>query len=96
MPKNSKVFMDFTIGSKAAGRVVFELFYDITPLTAENFRGLCTGEYGQSKKGNKLHYLGNRVHRIVPDFVIQGGDISRQDGSGGDSIYSGQFKDENF
>jgi cyclophilin family peptidyl-prolyl cis-trans isomerase len=46
MPKNTRVFMDFTIGSKAAGRVVFELFYDITPLTAENFRGLCTGEYG--------------------------------------------------
>ena len=46
MPKNTQVFMDFTIGSKAAGRVVFELFYDITPLTAENFRGLCTGEYG--------------------------------------------------
>lgn len=93
--------MDFTIGSKAAGRVVFELYTDITPKTAENFRGLCTGEYGQAKLSKKkLHYLGCKVHRIVDDFVIQAGDIVTNDGSGGESIYTkpGQklFRDENF
>jgi cyclophilin family peptidyl-prolyl cis-trans isomerase len=98
MPKNIRVFIDFTIGSKAAGRVVFELFADITPLTAENFRGLCTGEYGHGKtSGSRLHYLGNKIHRVIPDFMMQGGDITKQDGSGGDSIYSTkEFKDENF
>ena len=47
MPKNPRVFLEFTIGSKNAGRVVFELYMDITPITAENFRGLCTGEYAR-------------------------------------------------
>lgn len=101
MPKNPKVYMDFTIGSKAAGRVIFELYTDITPKTAENFRGLCTGEYGQGKLSKKkLHYLGCKVHRIVDDFVLQGGDIVSNDGSGGESIYSRPdqkyFADENF
>ena len=68
MPKNPRVFFDVTIGSRAAGRIIMELFIDITPKTAENFRGLCTGEY--SNKEKKLHYLGNRFHRIVEQFVI--------------------------
>lgn len=98
MPRNQRVYMDFTIGSKAAGRVVFELYSDITPKTAENFRGLCTGEYGQGKQSRKkLHYLGCKVHRIVDDFVIQAGDIVNGDGSGGESIYQTRtFADENF
>jgi cyclophilin family peptidyl-prolyl cis-trans isomerase len=98
MPKNPKVYMDFTIGSKAAGRVVFELYTDLTPKTAENFRGLSTGEYGQGKiSKRKLHYLGCKVHRIVDDFVIQAGDIVFGDGSGGESIYGTKnFPDENF
>lgn len=79
MPRHPKVFMEFTVGSKNVGRVVFELFSDITPRTAENFRGLCTGEYGAktvtSKQGTgsrkaKLHYLGSKIHRIVEGFVI--------------------------
>ena len=71
MPKNPKVYMDFTIGSKAAGRVIFELYVDITPKTAENFRGICTGEFGLGKfSKKKLHYLGCKVHRIIDDFVI--------------------------
>ena len=79
--------MDFTIGCKAAGRVVFELYTDITPKTAENFRP-CAGEYRQAKLSRKkLHYLGCKVHRIVDDFVIQAGDIVNADGSGGESIY---------
>ncbi len=90
--------MDFTIGSKPAGRVIFELYTDMTPKTAENFRGLCTGEYGQGKLSKKkLHYLGCRVHRIVDDFVIQAGDIVQGDGSSGESIYGTKhFGDENF
>ena len=112
MPKHPRVFMEFTIGSKNVGRVVFELFNDITPKTAENFRGLCTGEYGtkpvvqvnkslsqkETGRKNKLHYLGSKIHRIVEGFVIQGGDITRGDGTGGDTIFEGQttFKDENF
>ena len=108
MPKHPRVYIDFTIGAKPTGRVVFELYNDITPLTAENFRGLCTGEYSNNNvKSNvkssltpqrsKLHYLGSKIHRIVDGFVIQGGDITKHDGTGGDSIYPERhFKDENF
>ena len=85
MPKNPKVFFDITIGSRAAGRIIIELFIDITPKTAENFRGLTTGEYtdqfmkrfkDQTKKQRSLHYLGSKFHRIIEDFMIQGGDVS--------------------
>jgi len=98
MPKHPRVYLEFAIGSKQKGRVEFELYSDITPLTAENFRGLCSGEYGLGKTSkSKLHYLGSKVHRIVDGFVIQGGDITKGDGTGGDSIYpSKHFKDENF
>ena len=107
MPRNPIVFFDITIGSRAAGRIVFELFIDITPKTAENFRGLCTGEYAdefrkkfkaKAETIRKMHYLGTKFHRIVDDFVVQGGDLSiGQDGSGSKSIYSGDlFADENF
>ena len=82
MPKHPRVYIDFTIGAKPAGRVVFELYNDITPLTAENFRALCTGEYSNNHSNNrgvkssltpqrsKLHYLGSKIHRIVDGFVI--------------------------
>jgi cyclophilin family peptidyl-prolyl cis-trans isomerase len=98
MPKkNPKVFLDIHIGSRSVGRVVFELYRDITPLTAENFRALCTGEYGIGKHSKKkLHYRGNKFHRIIDGFVIQGGDIENGDGSGGESIYGASFADENF
>ena len=99
MPKkNPRVFIDFTIGSKPSGRVIFELYTDITPKTAENFRAFCTGEKGPAKLSKKkLHYLGCKVHRIVDDFVIQAGDIVNGDGSGGECIYGTKhFKDENF
>jgi len=65
--------------------VVFELFSDITPITAENFRGLCTGEYGSVGLGGRnknLHYMGTQIHRVIENFVIQGGDITNNDGSG--------------
>ncbi len=79
------------------GRVTFELFTDMTPKTAENFLGLCTGDYGVSKLSNKrLHYLGTRIHRIAEGMYIQGGDITRGDGTGGESIYGKAFSDESF
>lgn len=97
--KNPHCYLEFTIGAEVAGRVVIELFYDLTPLTAENFRGLCTGEYGKSRSNplKALHYVGCQVHRVMDKFMIQLGDITKGDGSGGESIYEGKpFKDENF
>ena len=99
MPKNPRVYFDITIGSRAAGRIIIELFIDITPKTAENFRGLSTGEYEieTPQKMRKLHYTGTKFHRIIDGFMVQGGDISiAQDGSGSSSIYEGLFADENF
>lgn len=97
MSSNTRVFFDVIIGSTAVGRIIFELFTDITPKTAENFRGLCTGEYGYGKfNKKKLHYKGSRFHKIVEDQYIQGGDFVYGNGSGGESIYGEYFKDENF
>lgn len=93
------VYIDVAIGSRPVGRMVFELFTDLTPRTAENFRGLCTGEYGGiglKSSTKKLHYVNSKVHRIIDDFMIQGGDITNGDGSGGHSIYGQTFDDENF
>ncbi len=91
-----KVFFDITIGSKAAGRIIFQLRKDIVPRTAENFRCLCTGEKGIGESGKPLHYKGSKFHRIIPDFMCQGGDFTRGNGTGGESIYGGKFDDENF
>lgn len=79
-----------------AGRIVIELFNDLVPKTCANFRCLCTGEKGMSKlsKNSPLHFKGTPFHRIITGFVAQGGDITRKDGSGGDSIYNGKFNDE--
>lgn len=96
MPKNPKVFLDIVIGNKAAGRVVFELFTDLTPITAENFRGLCEGEYGVGKSGYRLWYLDTLFHKIIPGSYCAGGDIIHNTGQGGDSIYGGNFPDEDF
>ncbi|CAD8140430.1 unnamed protein product [Paramecium pentaurelia] len=99
MSRYPQVFLDFQIGTQAAGRVIFELFNDVTPKTAENFRGLCTGEYGNvgmARKTKKLHYLNTNVFRIADNMLIQGGDIINNDGTGGASIYGQTFVDENF
>jgi peptidylprolyl isomerase len=93
---NPRVFFDITIGGKPAGRVTFELFADTVPKTAENFRALCTGEKGVGKAGKPLHYKGCRFHRIIQQFMCQGGDFTRGDGTGGESIYGAKFADENF
>ncbi|KAJ0070364.1 hypothetical protein NL108_007711, partial [Boleophthalmus pectinirostris] len=81
----------------SVGRIVVELFSDICPKTCENFRCLCTGERGIGKGTQKpLHYKGCLFHRIVKDFMIQGGDFSEGNGRGGESIYGGFFEDESF
>eukprot|EP01126_Amoeba_proteus_P030595 TRINITY_DN3020_c0_g1_i3.p1 TRINITY_DN3020_c0_g1~~TRINITY_DN3020_c0_g1_i3.p1 ORF type:complete len:116 (-),score=13.94 TRINITY_DN3020_c0_g1_i3:351-698(-) len=91
-----RVFFDVTIGGQQAGRIVFKLFSDKTPRTSENFRALCTGEKGIGKGGKPLHYQGSKFHRVIPQFMIQGGDFTSGDGRGGESIYGRTFPDENF
>ncbi|KAJ7537416.1 hypothetical protein O6H91_11G005100 [Diphasiastrum complanatum] len=94
---NPSVFFDITIGGEVVGRIVMELFADSVPITAENFRALCTGEKGIGKvTGKPLHYRGTIFHRVIRGFMAQGGDFSKKDGSGGESIYGGKFKDESF
>jgi len=93
---NPKVYFDILIGRMKAGKIVMELFADATPKTAENFRALCTGEKGIGQCGKPLHYKGSAFHRIIPDFMCQGGDFTKGNGTGGESIYGSKFADENF
>merc|ERR1712004_323693 len=92
-----RVFVDLTIGNIPLGRIVFELFTEIAPKSAENFRALCTGEAGIGKTTEKpLHYKGCVFHRVVRNFMIQSGDFVNYNGTGGESIYGGTFEDEEF
>lgn len=94
--RNPLVFFDISIDGEPAGRIMMKLRSDVVPRTAENFRSLCTGERGIGTLGKPLHFKGTRFHRAVPQFMIQGGDIVNDNGTGSESIYGPEFPDENF
>ncbi|KAJ3043236.1 peptidyl-prolyl cis-trans isomerase cpr6 [Rhizophlyctis rosea] len=93
---NPRTFFDITIDSKPAGRIVFELFKDVVPKTAENFRVLCVGTETSKTRGIPLSYKGSIFHRVIKQFMLQGGDFTDGNGTGGESIYGEKFADENF
>ncbi|KIR58585.1 peptidyl-prolyl cis-trans isomerase [Cryptococcus bacillisporus CA1873] len=86
---NSQVYFDIAINNAPAGRITFKLFDDVVPRTARNFRELCTGQNG-------FGYAGSGFHRVIPQFMLQGGDFTNHNGTGGKSIYGNKFADENF
>ncbi|ESL08627.1 cyclophilin [Trypanosoma rangeli SC58] len=91
---NPLVFLEITVEGDALGQITIELFHDTVPKTTENFRSLCTGERGHSQC--PLYYKGVPFHRIIPGFIVQGGDILKKDGRGNVSVFGFPFTDESF
>ncbi|KAI3728942.1 hypothetical protein L6452_17587 [Arctium lappa] len=91
-----RAFLDVDIDKQRLGRIVIALYGEVVPKTVENFRALCTGELGKGSSGKPLHYKGTPFHRIIPGFMIQGGDTVYGNGRGNESIYGAIFRDENF
>ncbi|KAF8469602.1 cyclophilin-like domain-containing protein [Kalaharituber pfeilii] len=95
-PSHPIVFFDVTLGGEPLGRIKMELYSTITPKTAENFRQFCTGE-SKGTNGRPQGYKGCKFHRVIKDFMVQGGDFLNGDGTGGTCIYGSRyFPDENF
>uniref|UniRef100_A0A7R9WUQ8 Peptidyl-prolyl cis-trans isomerase n=1 Tax=Craspedostauros australis TaxID=1486917 RepID=A0A7R9WUQ8_9STRA len=94
--KNPIVFFDIEIGGQPKGRIEMTLRADVVPRTAENFRCLCTGEKGKGSLGAPLHFKGSSFHRVIPNFMCQGGDFTNHNGTGGEGIWGQQWSDENF
>jgi len=93
-PENPIVYFDMSVGGEPVGRIEFMLFSKVCPRTCENFRAHCTGEKGAGPSGKPMHYKGSPFHRIIPGFMCQGGDTTRGNGTGGESIYGSKFEDE--
>ena len=95
MEDRVKTFFDISINKEPLGRIIFELYNNKLPLTCENFRALCTGERGLTKSGKPLHYKNSVFHRVITNFMAQGGNLVGNDVRG-ESIYGGRYNDEGF
>eukprot|EP00931_Biecheleriopsis_adriatica_P012938 TRINITY_DN114210_c0_g1_i1.p1 TRINITY_DN114210_c0_g1~~TRINITY_DN114210_c0_g1_i1.p1 ORF type:complete len:198 (-),score=38.57 TRINITY_DN114210_c0_g1_i1:169-762(-) len=92
----AKAFLDVKISGRPAKRITLGLYGKAVPKTVSNFLHLCMGDRGKASTGHPLHYKGSKIHRVIPNFMIQGGDFTQGDGTGGESIFGDRFEDENL